>query len=354
MAWYTRAWKAVPETANVHSAHTIPVSVLIPARNEAQRIRPLLTSLDQQDYPEQLTEIIVIDDHSTDETAAVVQQFSFVKLIQLREDSINAYKKKAIETGVAAASGTLIICTDADCIPGPRWISSIVTAWEKNKPAFIAAPVKYRSGKKLFEQFQALDFLVLQGITGAAVHSGAHAMSNGANLAYTREAFYAVNGFEGINQIASGDDMLLMQKMADRFPGSIIYLKAKDAIVETEPMPDLRSFMHQRIRWASKATYYTDKKIFAVLLLVYLYNLHFAALVIAAFFNPLFVYWLAAGILLKTIIEFPFVYTVSRFFKQQQLLGWFPLFQPLHILYTIVSGLLGQAGKYEWKGRTVK
>ena len=77
----------------------------------------LLAALQQQTYPKELFEVIVIDDHSEDRTAEIVKQFNDVKLLSLQNESINSYKKKAIETGIAAATGELIVTTDADCIP---------------------------------------------------------------------------------------------------------------------------------------------------------------------------------------------------------------------------------------------
>jgi len=128
----------------------------------------------------------------------------------------------------------------------------------------------------------------------------------------------------------------------------------KKIIVSTPPMPDIKSFINQRIRWASKATSYSDKKIFYVLLLVYIFNFCLFILPFIAIFNhQLFFYWFAL-LILKTCCELIFMFPVSKFFDQQKLLWWFPVMQPFHIIYTVVSGLMGKFGKYEWKGRTVK
>ena len=98
-------------------------------------------------------------------------------------------------------------------------------------------------------------------------------MGNGANMAYSKSAFNEVGGFSGIDNIASGDDMLLVHKISQRYPGRIAYAFTNEAMVETDPEPDLKSFLRQRIRWASKAAKYEDKRIFRVLLLVYAANL---------------------------------------------------------------------------------
>ena len=218
----------------------------------------------------------------------------------------------------------------------------------------MAAPVQFDNKKGLLPFFQSLDFLVLQGITGASVFKQFHSMCNGANMAYDRTVFFEVDGFKDIDHIASGDDMLLMHKVALKHPGRIYYLKSRSAIVTAKTEDSWKSFLHQRIRWASKAAFYKDKRITAVLVLVYIFNLYFLFLFAAGFTD--YRYWLVLLILLvaKTLLEYPFIKTISSFFSKQYLLRYFPFFQPLHILYTIVAGWLGQFGGYEWKGRKVK
>ena len=179
-------------------------------------------------------------------------------------------------------------------------------------------------------------------------------MCNGANLAYQKKAFEEVNGFEGIDNIASGDDMLLMHKIWKKFPGKVHYLKSKKAIVSTRPMKTWKEFFNQRIRWASKARSYRDPKIVLIMLLVYLFNLSFLILFLTGFWLHVLWYYAIALLIAKTIVEFPFVYSIANFFSKRSLLKYFIFFQPLHIVYTVIAGWLGQLGKYEWKDRKVK
>lgn len=351
--YYWLAWRSIPVFRILPTSPQAKLSVIIPARNEEANIGLLLDALEKQSYPGELFEVIVVDDHSTDATENIVRQYSFVKLIQLKEQGINSYKKKAIETGIAAATGDLIITTDADCVPPADWLKIIASFKEEKKSVFITSPVVIDCNSSLLEVFQAMDFMVLQGITGATVHKNKLTMCNGANLAYERKVFNEVNGFAGIDHIASGDDMLLMHKIWKKYPDRVHYLKSKDAMVATQPMKTWKSFFYQRIRWASKAKNYDDKRILPVLLLVYFFNLSFLVLAVAGFFCSY--YWLYLGALwiAKTIIEFPFFISLADFFGKRWAIKLFFFFQPLHIIYTIVSGLFGQFGKYEWKGRRV-
>jgi poly-beta-1,6-N-acetyl-D-glucosamine synthase len=351
---YSHWWKKLPEAYNV-SAGLDPgvfLSVIVPARNEEKSLPFLLSALETQSYPGHQFEVIVVDDGSTDGTASMVKEKAGANIRLL---SINGgSKKKAIEAGIASARGQLIVTTDADCIPPQNWLLSIADFYKDTGAAFIAAPVKYTPRKTALDYFQTLDFLTLQGITAASVSSGFHSMCNGANLAYERSAFFAVNGFAGIDHLASGDDMLLMHKIKKAFPGRVRYKKAYDAIVETLPMQSWKDLFWQRIRWASKSAHYGDPKIFLSLLLVYLVNLYFFVLVIAGFWNN--TYWSLAvtAWILKFAIELPFVYSVAKFYEQLYLLRWFFLMQPIHIIYTVVVGLLSQSGSYYWKGRKLK
>lgn len=341
---------------------SLTFSVVIPARNEEKAIEKCLLSVLQQSYPTPLFEVIVVDDFSSDNTAHIVKQlqgrFTNLKLIQLSHilgnSQINSYKKKAIETAIKHAANNYIVATDADCITGEHWLRNFASFIQHNNSVFVAAPVKYINDGSFLSIFQSLDFISLQGITAATVNSGFHSMCNGANLVYEKQKFYEVNGFKGIDTIASGDDMLLMHKIFLQSPSKVHFLLSGESVVSTHPMPTWKSFLNQRIRWASKADKYNDKKIIAVLLFVYVFNASFILLAVLSFWINGTGWILLMMLAAKTIIDLRFMIPVARFFKEEKLLLWFPLMQPFHILYTVFAGWLGKFGKYTWKGREVK
>jgi cellulose synthase/poly-beta-1,6-N-acetylglucosamine synthase-like glycosyltransferase len=361
LLYYHNGWQQLPAfDAGSLNGYTpaLSISVIIPARNEEANIGHCLTSLLQQYYPPALLEIIVVNDHSTDRTAEIVQSYApRVRLINLQYDAgapVKAPKKRAIEKGIAAATGQWIVTTDADCVAEPAWIGSLAAYRFAHPSLFIAAPVKIKDEGSLLAKFQALDFLTMQGITGASVYRRLHNMCNGANLAYERQTFYDVNGFDGIDTIASGDDMLLMHKIAQRHPLQTAFIKSREAIVTTLPAASWRDFFQQRIRWASKATHYKSPKLFLVLLLVYLTNLGILATGLLGFFYPLAAICFGAFWLGKFLLEIFFVKDAAAFFKQQYLLPYLLLLQPLHMAYIVISGFFGQFKTYQWKGRKLK
>jgi cellulose synthase/poly-beta-1,6-N-acetylglucosamine synthase-like glycosyltransferase len=360
--YYHRIWDQIPTTTDrdldlEKSDKSVKVSVIIPARNEGLKIGQCLDALFNQSYPKSLTELIVVNDFSSDDTFSVASGHQakciILNLSDYVQDNLNSYKKKAIETGIAHSSGELILCTDADCTMEKDWIKTMVSAYEKENLDFIAAPVKISGKRNWLSVFQTLDFISLQGITGAAVYKKLYPMCNGANLGYTRKAYDAVDGFSDIDNIASGDDMLLMKKIQERFPNKIGYVKDERAIVSTEPMENISAFLNQRIRWASKISHYKHVSTFITLALVYLVNLFLTLLFVSCLFYGHW-RWLLILLTFKTISEYFFVVKVARFFRQQSLVNYFILCQPFHILYTVIAGGFGSFGKYEWKNRKVK
>jgi len=329
-------------------------SIIIAARNEEMNIGKCMESLLSQDFPREQMEIIVVDDHSSDSTAAMVHRFADqgVQLVQMEDQSVFG-KKAAIARGIASATHDIIITTDADCSYPTKWINTLLSYREKMDAVFVAAPVQFRKEINLLDRFQSLDFMALQGITAAGVSGKYLNMCNGANLLYTKEAFLQVRGFEGIDHIASGDDMLLMEKIDKAFPDGVAYCFSEDAIVVTEPAATWSAFIQQRIRWSSKAKNYTSFVTKAVLLLVYLLNAAVVSLLLAGAFDLECLKYGLLLITMKTIVELPFMIRIARFFNKSALIAWFIPFQPLHALYTVVAGTFGLFSKYSWKGREV-
>ena len=337
------------------------ISVVIPARNEQHNIGACIESVLAQKYPLGLLEIIVVDDHSEDATAAVVNEHAAdnVRYINLADHlepgrKITAYKKAAIAAGIKQSNGTLIVTTDADCTAPNSWLMHMAAIYEQQRPVMVIAPVIYWGNHSLLHIFQCMDFMGMQGITAAAHRLRLGNMGNGANLAFSKRAFEEAGGYEGIDNMASGDDYQLIAKLEQRQPGRISYLKSVNAIVSTKPQHDWQHFIQQRIRWSSKSGKYKDTRLTGILIMVYIFNLSFLILMVMGFFYPVFFYTAFLMLLLKITAELVFLVPVAQFFGERRMLVYFPFLQPLHILYVICAGYAGFVSKYKWKGRTLK
>lgn len=352
--WFRNAW--VPSklmTGQIESK----VSVLIAARNEEANIARTLDCIVNQEFPKDKLEIIVVDDHSIDNTASIVASYASrgVKLIQLNEgDKLNSYKKLAISRAIAEASGDIIVTTDADCRMDVNWLSTVIGYFEKTDAMMLSSPVLYSEEQSYFERLQTLEFLYLIGLGAAGIGNGHPTTCNGANLAYRRDAFYAMGGFRGIDNVASGDDELLLHKVAEQHADRVWFCKSPSAIVYTDAKPNLASFISQRRRWASKSTKYKDKRVVALGVAIWLFNLALLGGAIHFLVDLPNVHTLFIGaIVLKLIGEFIFITPLCLFAKRSNLLWNLPLLSFIHAVYLVYIGVAGNIGKYQWKGRRV-
>ncbi len=354
---FIRGWHNLTYFIPKKSDPQTKVSIIVAARDEEANINKTIDDLIAQTYPKVLTEIIIIDDHSTDSTAEIVLSYAGknVRLIKLNEDrALNSYKKKAIQTAIGTCSGDLIVTTDADCRMGENWLATIVQLFEQKKYKMISSPVAYFQEKSLFERLQSLEFLYLIGLGASTIGNKQPSTCNGANLAYEKSTFYEVGGFQGIDDLASGDDELLLHKIAAKYPERIGFLKNREAIVYTHAKENLSAFIQQRRRWASKSTRYKNKGIIVLGVLIWIFNLSILSNFITGLFIPGFITITFYQLLVKMVLESLFLWDVTGFAKRRSLLILIPVLNVLHILYMVYIGIAGNSGKYNWKGRMVR
>lgn len=363
---YTYGWKRMPTwEPPADYSPSVRCSVIVPARNEAERLLQCLRSLADQKYPLHLFEVIIVDDHSTDDTLNIALRFTEGRqnfhVLSLAEHEASLppglrYKKAALTLGIWHARGELILSTDADCETPPKWLLLMSSFFEKTGPAFIAAPVAFHRERSLFERFQSLDMLGMMCSTAAGISLRIKNMSNGANLAYSKAAFEAVDGFQGIDHLASGDDILLMQKIAARFPGKTAFLKNAEATVLSEPMPTIKAFVEQRVRWASKSTAYREWMVTIILGWVFLFCWYLLITPLLAIGYGLPMLGLFAGsLLVKSWADYFYLKMMAKFFRRTDLMKSYLASQFLHIAYiAIVGALANLVRRYDWKGRKLR
>ncbi|WP_238387223.1 glycosyltransferase family 2 protein [Sphingobacterium olei] len=351
-----RAWSNIPFFYSSKDVGT-RVSILIAARNEEQNIARTIDCLLAQEFPKSLFEIIVVDDHSTDRTSDIVSLYADrgVQLIRLNVgDTMNSYKKYAISQAIEKSHGEIIVTTDADCRMGPNWLKTIVQYFEEHQLYMVSSPVIYSEEKGFFEELQTLEFLYLIGLGAAGIGNGTPTTCNGANLAYRRDVFHEMGGFKGIDELASGDDELFLHKVAEKYADRIGFCKSLAAIVYTDAKPDLRSFISQRKRWASKSTKYKDKKVVFLGVVIWFFNLALITSLFYFLFQLPYCNWiLLTAFALKITAEFQFMIPLTKFAERTSLLKFLPLLSIVHAFYIVYIGLAGNIGKYDWKGRNV-
>ncbi len=356
--WY--AWNRLPDAKLPESYQPqTPLSVIIPVRNESTNILYLLQDLDKQHYPNELVEVLVMDDHSDDNTARLVEEFMAqsqlqVRLIELRMYEGIAGKKAAVKLGVELAQNELLIFTDGDCRVQPNWLLHFAHLYETQKPYFLSGPVSFQNTKTLFERMQLVEFASLIGIGGASIGLGKPNMCNGANLAYTKKIFTEVGGFAGNEGIASGDDEFLLHKINQKYPHRISFLKSPEAIVYTEARKTIKNFISQRVRWASKWKAYQEWHVQLLALVVFSVNLLLFLAIPAVVWGTLPVRVFIAAYLTKFVVDFVFLSRILRFLGNGSYTWYMLPLQLVYAPYVIYTAIRGLFGRYTWKGRQIR
>ena len=343
---------------------TTPITVVIPARNEAATIADCLNSIKKGSYPSRLLELIVINDHSTDETVekAIKHGARVLHLADyLTEDNPihGAFKKTALELGIRESGGSLIVTTDADCLVPTDWLRQ--TAWvferERRDTSIMAAPVLLTGKNSFLEQFQRLDFLGMQVISTAGYALGWHHFGNGANLAYRKSDFERVQGYQANKHKASGDDYFLLEAIQRKKPGTAYFLKSPSSAVLTRAESNWKNFLLQRLRWGGKAEALSNANTKLILLLVLLQSLSLIFCTIAGLVaeSRLLILSSVGVWALKGGADYRLLKTGADFFESQLPIPLFLLSLLFHPIYITSIGIAGRFIKrVEWKGRKVR
>ena len=323
-------------------------TIIVPFRNEEDNLPKLLNSFANLNYPTDLFEVILVDDSSIEKFQVLGIRFQVSVIDNIRIS--NSPKKDAISTAMQHVKTNWVITTDADCIVSQNWLLTFDNYIQENEVSMLAGAVSYECENSFLHHFQQLDLMSLQGATIGSFGLDKAFMCNGANFAYTKSLFEKLNGFDGNNKIASGDDVFLLQKAVEKFPKEVHYLKAEEAIVITKPTENWKALFYQRVRWAAKTSSYKSNFGKSLGLIVFLGNLNF----VIGFFFLLFGIWSYPIFVLfaffKFIIDFVLLYITNQFLTRTRIKSLFlsSLFYPF---FSSAVALYSLFGDYEWKGR---
>ncbi|NPA42533.1 MAG: glycosyltransferase [Chlorobi bacterium] len=333
-------------------------TLIVPFRNEAARLPYLLKALSALDYPAERVEIIFADDHSEDKSIRLIEQASLpFRTSILKLPPAERGKKAALTRAVAEAAFPYIITLDADISFRPGYLRSICTALHQRPDTVMGAGpvlIDFSRISGLSGQLQYGEFLALQALTAAGYAAGFPFLANGANLVFRKDVFEKVGGYEGYENLAGGDDMVLLTKLKRAAPGKQAYLKSSGAAVFTLPVENFKAWLNQRVRWAAKmdALPFSPGFVIAGLQLSAFVE---ALLYMAGIFPGLRMWgWVATGLMLaghyvllrQTAKDLGVPFSVRLFWIVQLLLP------PAYAL--VVARILRQKIKgkpLEWKGR---
>ncbi|MFD3451987.1 bifunctional polysaccharide deacetylase/glycosyltransferase family 2 protein [Streptomyces sp. NPDC058691] len=136
-------------------AVTERVTVIVPAYNEQECITNTLLSLARSDHP---LEVIVVDDGSTDDTAAIVESMDLPMVRLIRQP--NSGKPAALNTGVAAASNDLVVMMDGDTVFEPGTVRELVQPFADPRIGAVAGNAKVGNRDTLIGAWQHIEYVM--------------------------------------------------------------------------------------------------------------------------------------------------------------------------------------------------
>jgi biofilm PGA synthesis N-glycosyltransferase PgaC len=327
------------------------ISVVIPVRNEGHNIKYLLMDLEKQDHAD--FEVIIVDDHSEDNTVHLVQDVVIRNPRFRIIHNTGEGKKTALTLGIQAAKGTIIITTDADCRVSAEWISTLARFFGEEELKMVFGCVRMEANS-IFSSAQSLEFASLIGSGMAMASWEFPVMCNGANLAFRKSVFEEVGGYKGNLHIPSGDDEFLMRKILAVYPNGIKPVLHLQSVVTTLPNSTLKEFFQQRIRWAGKWTANNSRLSRTLAAFVFCFQLTTILLPLFVAFGWIDIQTFIILILSKASLEFLFLKRITKFLSLRWDWVAFVLLQLIYPLYVVFIGVLSNFNSFEWKGRKLK
>jgi cellulose synthase/poly-beta-1,6-N-acetylglucosamine synthase-like glycosyltransferase len=339
--FYTLGFKNYPSyiPQNLVPA-SISATILIPCRNPSDQLKTLLAQLFTQVHPNNSIEILVINDFSDNEI--VVELNGTARLLNLRDNrsdlSVNKNnKKEAIAFGVAESKQEYIICLDCDISLSDNWWTILSNFILDKKPQFAAGLHRYISSKTWLNNFLTLEQDILTASSIAALQLRMPTMCNGANMIFSKKAFYDVKGYDGLYHTTGGDDLFLYHRIYAQFPNDTHYIKNLDAAVYSKAPQSILELLKQRSRWMSKTSHYENLWV----------NLHAGIILISNFlcFLALFIWILWPIFILKLVADIFFISHIQKFYPVNMSLLQklkFILLYPIYAIAVLLKTLFNE------------
>ena len=200
------------------ASNEIPISVIIAARNESHNLQENLRFILEQDYSN--FEVIVVNNNSTDDSyqvlSALKKGYNHLEIIEFNNpDHVRQGKKLPLTLGIKAAKNEHLLLTDADCKPkSNQWIKKMARGFKEKEIILGYGPYIKTSG--LLNSIIRFDTAWIGMNYFSFALKGFAYMGVGRNLAYTKSAYQAVDGYKSHHMLASGDDDLFIQEASKK------------------------------------------------------------------------------------------------------------------------------------------
>ncbi len=283
---------------------SIPISVIICAKNEAENLKKNLPLILNQDYT--TFEIVLVNDSSSDDTLEVMKVFDEkhpnIKLVDVKTtETFWGNKKYALTLGIKASKNDFLVFTDADCKPNSKkWLAHMSSNFSNDKSIVLGYSAYAKKSYSFLNKLIRFETVMTALQYFSYANLGLPYMGVGRNLAYRKELFFNNSGFNSHMKLKSGDDDLFINEVANNKNTSTCF--TNESFTISEPKTSVRDWILQKRRHISTAKFYKPLHKF-LLGLFYSSQLLFwilgAVLLILGYSWP----WLLTFILLRFIIQ---------------------------------------------------
>lgn len=267
VAWLLLLWvKIHRQDVDLPPEGALPsATILVVFRNEEAALPELLSLLTAADAA--ALPILAVDDHSTDQSAAVVErlQQGIPDRIGYRLSAGMPGKRTAVADVMPLIQTDAVLQTDADCAPSASWSGQALRVLAQGHGDLAILPVRFRSERlsSFWLSVVNTEFAAVMAVTCGMARMGRPVMCNGANLAYRKSLWSEAAPALAAQPHAGGDDMFLLD-YAVTHGKRMVYNDAPAVWVETEAPDTWAGFFAQRRRWAAKWTAYRSLWPYAV------------------------------------------------------------------------------------------
>jgi biofilm PGA synthesis N-glycosyltransferase PgaC len=327
------------------------LTLIIPFRNEAQHLPALLKILSEQKKDIAGANIILVDDHSSDDSLLIAHQFKANnQQVEVVSQVETHGKKQGVDLAMTRVVTEWVVTLDADIKPCEGWLRRIASWTRENSNDLLILPLHIGPGTNVIGRLQEVEFASVMAITGGMAMAGKPILCNGGNLCFRTEAYNRVRSNRNDMHITSGDDVFLLNALKPF--GKVVWVHDPSVRVSTAPKATWKDFTSQRLRWMGKAGFIRDPWLQSTAWITFLANAFLLAILFAALAGtlPLYLLLMVAGV--KVLLDGWLILRVGKWLCIKQLKRFYLFLIFLYPFYATLFPLMSQFVKPSWKGRT--
>ncbi len=312
-----------------------PLSVIICARNEKDKLANYLPIVLNQDYPNY--EVVLMNDCSWDGTKDFLKEFALdypkLKVHHLEEENLYKHDKKfPLTLAIKAAENEILVFTDADCYPKTKnWLTHMVNQFQSQQTELIVGYGAYQKQSGVLNKLIRFDTFISALLYFSRGINGNLYMGTGRNMAYLRSLFFKNKGFASHNHISSGDDDLFINRVVTK-TNFKVQVNSESHTVSV-PKTNIIAWFNQKRRHVTTSKYYKLSSKFYLSSYFGALALFYISVIGLFFMSSKLIYVPIALLLVKTLIQLiSFSKNLSKL-DEKDLLFWTPFCEVFLLMF---------------------